>query len=294
MVGKNRAQVSVEIEYIERVGAPKIELLPRSLNSVLKEFRPVVVEMAEEGPDWVAYSLAANDLSRTFIDTSPFGVRLAANTCCNTARAFVTDGEVSYYNEIRAAYDPEDFRRRYGHYPRLYKSTKGTVVVVGSQDRIGRAGGIYGWSNDKNMIAGALASYRHNFVQSIIAYFKRPRLPLTTAWVLPNLTLEETRAPEQFHPAASFTFRHVRPSMVNRYVVTATCSTPAKLGLEWWASDKSDLGKAELELPEGTTRFVARLIGPPFRKIAGYFTINVIDAPKGITIESVTTTPMTI
>lgn len=291
---KMNTQVRAEIERVERIGPPRKELLPKVLDKVLEDIRPLVAEMAEEGPDWVAYSLAASELERTFISTSPLDIRSAIRTICNTARASVTDGTVTYYNETGAASSPEHFKARYGHYPNLYKSIGTTVVVTGVQDRVGRAGGIYGWSKDRNMVAGALASYTHNFIQSIIAFFKRPRLPLVSPWVLPNLTLAETVAPEQFHPPASFTYSHIRPSFINTYTVVTSCDTPSRLGLEWWKYDKSDMARVEVELPEGTVKSTTRLIGPPLVKRTGYFTINVIDAPKGITVNSVSTSPITI
>jgi len=277
-----RVSVKAKIKTIVKtIDVKPLYELP-SLNETLAEIRPLVREMMEEGPNWTAYQAACFDHLHIFHDSAP-KCRIGSNVCCNGIGVTISEGDVRYFTGRVVGRDP---RTRPAP---VYKSEAGAITRQGTIDRLGRMGGVYGWSVDRDLIAGALASFWHNYVISLIAYFKRPKLPLTEEWHLPNLTLEETREPEQFHPAASFVFRTL-PAPVMVFTIRVSCPTAAKLGLDWWDSGKGDIAKTDVEIEAGRSNIIAYVTMPPLLT-TGYFTINVLDAPRGITIESIYTTP---
>jgi hypothetical protein len=273
---------SVRVE-VRRVSAEPRLTLP-AVDDLLPKLLEAVSEMGAEGPEWLAYQAAAQDLVRLFLDTAPLGARIGSGVCCSGGGVQVSEGSVSYYTIRVVGADPATAPAP------VYRSSAGAVSRQGTLDRPGRMGGAFGWSADRDLIAGALASYVHNWVAMLLAYFKRPSLPLTRAWRLPNLTLSETRAPSQFHPAASFTFRHP-PTPLAVYRIGISSETPGKVGLDWWYADKSDLARVdEVEFDAGSNEIIAYVALPPV-VTEGYFTINVLDAPKGVTVEYVDTAP---
>jgi len=272
---------SIKVTHIEP--EPLYKLPP--LNETLAKVEPLVREMEEEGPDWTAYQASCFDHLQFFHDSAPV-CRIGSSVCCNGIGVVTSEGNVRYYTTRVVGLDPRTTPAP------VYKSEAGAVTRQGTINRPGRMGGVYGWSADRDLIAGALASFTHNYVISLIGYFERPTLPLTEEWHLPNLTLAETREPEQFHPAASFIFRTV-PVPVMVFTIKISSPTAAKLGLDWWDSGKGDVAKAEVEVSAGRSEILAYVTMPLMLMpmFMGYFTINVLDAPRGITIEEVFTTP---
>jgi hypothetical protein len=275
-----KAEVSISTEILEEI--PRFRL--PTINQLLPSIKETVSKMEAEAPEWVAYQSATFDLLSIFHDSAPPNAVIGSNVCCAGASVRCSSGNISYYT-IRVV-GPDPTRNP----APVYKSEAGVVSKQGVLDKPGRMNGVFGWSADRNLIAGALASYTHNFVAMLIAYFERPSLPLTQAWKLPNLVLEETKAPKQFHPAASFTFRHP-PTPLAFYRIRVSSETPAKIGLEWWDANKNDLARVdEVDVDAGVTDVLA-YVTLPFAVTQGYFSINVIDAPKGIVIERVETIP---
>ena len=289
----SRIKATVEVERLARLPTGR---LPISLNDVIKRIRPKVKEMLEEAPDWVVHQSAVFEQSINYLMTVPGSpqAHIGMNTCCSGA-GVVVSGSIVYYMEKAPAYSPDDWYRRYGDYPKIYIATPERTEVILKQDRLGRAGGLFGWSKDRNLVAGALASFTHNFVEALIAFVERPRLPQTRDWILPNLTLSETKKPEQFHPPASYSYAVARPAFNITFDVRVSSETPVELGFEWWDAYKNDLARVEsVKVDAGDNRILAMLRGPPLRIRRGYFTINVLDAPKGLTITSVSTYPVSV
>ena len=281
-----------EIESVDIKPTVKRLELPPLVDSVFEKVRPIVEEMAEEGPEHLAYAAAVDDLMTLYTVTAPKGIIMGRNTCCAGAGVNVPVMNVTYNMERGAAYDPEDFKRRYGHYPKIYKTTAEATVTVGEQTSLGRMGGKTGWSIDRDLVAAALASFRHNWVETLIAYAKRATLPFTGQWQLPNCVLAETREPDQFVPPATFTYSLWRPARRATFYFTVAVATPAKLQATFWDTSKKDMCATEVfEVPEGTNTVAIRLRGPAFTIRAGYFNIEPIDAKQGLTISDVYARP---
>ncbi|MCK5615611.1 hypothetical protein KAR91_77820 [Candidatus Pacearchaeota archaeon] len=254
--------------------------------------RPQISAMFDEGPNWVLYMATVNDLSSIFLNTAPFGFRINSSGVCAGVGVNSSDGKVTYSTVPVVGSNPAVVR------PDIFKTEAGRKTTQGQITAPGRMNGPFGWSVDRNLIAGVLASFRFNFLIILIAYFERGSLPLTRPWSLPNMVLapelreEGVLTPNQLHPAASFTFLQ-RPSIVrNTYTIDTSCETPATLGIEWWDPAKRDLARIDaLQVPAGSSRNIVTLKGSPLAKRSGFFNINVIDAPKGITIDKISVTP---
>jgi len=278
--------VSAEVQVLRPTRRFLVKL-PLSLNEKLQEVRPVISKMFEEAPEHVIYQGAVHDLSLEYLKTAP-GTSVAMDVCCAGTGVKVSGSAVYYIPRYVGSTLPS------GGIP-VYKYEKGVTEEQGRIVDYGRMGGPFGWSRDKNLIAGALASFRHNWVGLLALFRERPRLPSTEAWVLPNMTLEETKAPDQLVLPASYRYTLWRPATTVFFTVNTSSATPTKVGLDWWDANKETLARVEeIELPEGDNVIKAILRGPPFRIRTGYFTVNPIDAPKGMTVVSVTTTPTAI
>lgn len=269
--------------------------MPRVMEEVFPAVNEVVHEMQSEGPEHIAHAAAANRLLLDFQDSAPLGAAINAETLCQGSFVTSSNGQITYVHEQNRGQTPEHFRSRHGHYPRVERrSSAGSVVVgrnVGSQQGgTGRANGPTGWMEDGDAIAAALASFVHNFVAALIGYFDRPSLPHTEGdWELPNIVLAETRTPDQFHPAASYSFR-VAPTPTVTFATTVSSPTDGALALQVWNSNKEDMGVVEVDIEEGRNEIVSSVIrAVPMTR--GYFNVNVLDAPRGVTVNSVRTFP---
>jgi len=287
-----------EVRSIEvsRIGSAKGEILPPTLEAMMEEYGSIAREAGF--PDFGVRSVAIRRSLRTWEDDGQMlGGQTTSGTLCVGGGLETSNGTVTYRHESRPAYSPENFEDRYGHYPRVAKTEAGGTVVihrnVGEQrGGAGRAGGPWGWSEDGDLIAGALASFAHNFIATLLGYFDRPRLPCTDEWKIPNLVLAETRAPDQFHPDASYRFSGIAPTPVHAYTFRVDTPTDAVIGLEWWDSDKSRVARRDkVELEKGANRVVSSITGIPSPPVTGFFNVNVLDAPRGVTVSKVRTSP---
>jgi len=289
-----------EIRSIEvsRVGSVNAEILPPTLEEMVEEFGSIAREAG--AAEFTARSVGIERILEGWRrDGRTLGGEIASGTCCNGSWANCTDGTITYTHEQGYGYSPEDYKEREGHYPKLRKTEKGRTVVVGEnvgeqRNGLGRAGGPWGWSEDGNLIAGALASFVHNFIATLLGYFDRPRLPCTDEWRIPNIVLAETEVPDQFHPDASYKFSGIAPAPVHTYTFRVDTPTDAVIGLEWWDSDKSRVARRDkVELEKGASRVVSSITGIPSPPITGFFNVNVLDAPRGLTVSRVRTSPPT-
>jgi len=278
----NRARIDVRTEA---VSLPEIEL-PFSLNERLDKIRPTVREMREEAPEHLVYQAAVYDQCLQYVLSAP-GTSIATATCCAGAGVSVSGSAVYYIPRHVGAHLPA------GGSP-VVKATATTSEEQGRITAWGRMGGPFGWSADRDLIAGALASFTHNWVGMLALFRDRPKLPQVQPWVLPNVTLAETKAPNQLVLPASYSFRLLRPALMATFDVIVKSDTPAKMGFDWWDPGKGDLARVEaVDLPAGDNRVILSIRGPP-PIYSGFFNVNPIDAPAGVTVASVRTTPMSV
>jgi len=280
-------KVETEVKKIE-----KRLKLPRMVDKVFEEVSPTIEEMRDEAPDHLIYSSAVNQLMQEYSISAPEGSIIGHNTVCSGAGVNVPVVNVSYNLERATATTPEVFKQSTGHYPAINKTTATATVKVGEQSTLGRMGGILGWSTDRDLVAGALASFFHNFVETLVAIVKRAMTPFDGEWVLPNLVLPETREPKQFVPPASFEYSVWRPAARVTTQFAVATATPAKIKVVYWDRNKKDLAATdEIELEEGTSTVKVALRGPPLAIKSGYMNVEPIDAPKGLTVSKVTAKP---
>lgn len=283
LLGNRAIEVELRREKPER---PLLGEFLGSLNAKIEEIRPTLLEMAEEAPEHVIYSTACGDMLFDYVASAP-GTSIGTSVCCGSGGkgAYVSGPVVYYCPRYVGATIPS------GGVP-VIKVANGVSEEQGRMTDYGRMGGPWGWSKDRDLIAGVLASFRHNFVELLALFRKRPRLPLTQPWALPNMTLAETRAPNQLVLPATFTYSVWRPAMNVTFVTDLKSDTPIEVGLEWWDAVKGDMARIEsVKLDAGDNRLVTMLRGSPLMIKSGYFTINPIDAPNGLVVSGVRTIP---
>lgn len=258
-----------------------------TLNEWIDRIGPTVREMAEEAPEHLVYQSACHDLALEYVAGAP-GTSIATNVCCAGVGLSVSGTTVYYIPRYVGATLPS------GGVP-VIRVADGVSAEQGRVTTWGRMGGPFGWSADRDLIAGALASFTHNWVGLLALFRDRPKLPLTQPWALPNMTLAETRAPNQLALPATFTYNVWRPAVQVAFVTDLKSDTPIEIGLDWWDAAKGDMARIEsVKLDAGDNRLVAILRGPPVRIKSGFFTVNPIDASQGLVVSSVSTTPSCI
>lgn len=277
---ENRA-IKVELRR-EKPERALVGRLLGSLNERLERIGPTVREMAEEAPEHLVYQSGCHDLMLEYMAGAP-GTSIASDVCCAGAGISVSGTTVYYIPRVVGS----------RAWPvGVYKVANGSRSTQGTITGPGRMGGPFGWSTDRDLIAGSLASFRHNWVGLLALFRDRPKLPLTQPWALPNMTLAETRAPDQLVLPATFTYNVWRPAMTVTFVTDLKSDTPIEVGLEWWDSAKGDMARVEsVELDAGDNRIVSALRGSPMLIKSGFFTVNPIDAPNGLVISGVKTIP---
>ena len=319
--------MSVEIGDVKRIIEEKvldfidnIRRIGISMNATesLEKVATIVESMEDEAPDWVKMTAVAQDSMRAYSLTKPWDVIFGFNTCCGGASVSTTDGAVVTYEMERvAARDPEHAKRRLGHYPRIWRiESKGGLEVkrevVLEQDRLGRAGGIFGWDKYKTMIAAALASFKHNFQEYLHAFAKYAKAPLRKAWVLPNIIPDVNKIearrwrarimqPPTFCPPAVIRYRTKFP-ILNQVLIRIGLYNPDKkesiIGVEVWRYDKQDRAQIkDIEVPPGNSELRVKLKCHPLsfsQRVDisnGYVTVEPTKAEEGITVTYVTTEP---
>ena len=297
----------VEIEGVE-ISIPKRPLagrLPFTRMETFSRIEATLGEMAEEAPPHLWFETFARDQLFSFVANSPSSVNIASAVCCSGAGVGTTNTTV-YFMERAAAYSPDDFNRRYGHYPNIYVAGSPQRVVMvmkgPSIESLGRANGDFGWDSTRDLVAFALASFRHNFQTAMVAYKGRGHIPTTEPWMLPNLVIDPKVVsvervyrsyivePPQAIPPASYTYRMWRPALVTRFTVGFKSPTPAVVGFDIWGSDKSSLARVEgIEVPKGDNQLTVLVRGAPR---TGFLNVECTDAPEGLTVASVDMRPM--
>lgn len=263
--------------------------IPASPDEFIEGARQRNSEMQEEGNEWAAYSEAVLLTVNDFLESAPDGLNFGDATSCSGAGVSTGTGGTTYSVERVVG------ARSFEEEPDVTKTSDGNVVVVGTIDSPGRMNGDWGWSSDRNLIAGALASFEHNWVATLLAYFDRPSLPFNPdndGWRLPNLVLDETEEPDQFHPTGSFSY-NLRPSFYRQFTVSITAPQDSTVGIEMWDSNKEQAARIdETEIPQGETSLVITSTG--YSSNNGFLNINPLDAPDGLTISDVTALPRAV
>lgn len=189
-----------------------------------------------------------------YVGGTPRNTALGSNVCCHGAGVHVTTYKV-YKMEGAGAYHPDEFNRRYGHYPRLFMVDHGRTTRVGEMrgdknHSLGRAGGLTGWDSTRDMFGFAMASFEHNFEALLGAFSSRPSLPCTDAWTLPNLVYSEEieRRERRFNceivepayaiPPASYSYSFMLPTPSMVLLVGTKCDQEVNTKCEVWNSDK--------------------------------------------------------
>lgn len=273
---------------------------------------PEVVEAARTNymPDEPGfYETMASAVAKQWVEVSPGEARLGFSLTCHV-KPYILSGEYQgrrlYFTyEHRPAYSPEDYRRRYGHYPRVYYTwgyNRGVALVI---DRLGRAGGPLGWGALGVSVAAALASFRHNFEVWLSGIFKRPCANTSEEWVLPNVVpiaqrLIEARyharirEPQEFVPPAAYDAK-VPPSPVVAYRFGVKAETSVKFKVATWSDRPGGtlMAEVDVELEPGEHEVVVTASYMPF--VTNHVvTIEPLHAPRGMTIAYMYTAPPSI
>lgn len=280
-------QQTFEVEVSQQSSEVPEEAIPSSPDDFIEEARQRSIEMQDEGSEWSAFTGAVGMATNDFLASAPDGLNLGDDTSCSGVGVSASSGGVSY--SIERVVGSTSFQEE----PDITKTTSdGNVVVVGTVDSPGRMNGDFGWSSDGNLIAGVLASFSHNWVGKLLAYFDRPTLPFNPdneGWKLPNLVLAETEEPSQFHPVGSFKY-NLRPSIFRQFTVSIIAPQDSVVGIDMWNSNKESVTRIESqEIPEGESELVISSAG--YMQNSGFLNINPLDAPAGITITDVTSLP---
>ena len=266
-------------------------------NTIVSILKPMLADNTSSFVD-IEAGFAKHMLSH-YATNAPKGLNIGSNVCCHSVGVQVTTYRV-YTMDRAAAYSPEDFRNRYGHYPRLYviDKKKGTSVVGEMKGNrkysLGRAGGDYGWDKTRDLVAFALASFRHNFEALLAAFSSRPSLPCTDYWDLPNLVNDQDIASREssYHakivappvavPPASYTFDFMVPRRAVTFRVAVATPNETESYVEFWDSAKNDMAKPlKVIFPKGTSETWIRLRGFPIK--SGYFNINPVNSEMRVT-----------
>lgn len=274
----------VAVRSLKKVNGviPKIP----DINVVHAREKSFLAPMGSETTPWLENAAAVMEiLDLVYIkNLQEVGAKIASAVVCAANVARVTDGETAYYHERKVGRDVRTER------PLVYKSTKAGVVEQGRLTEPGRMGGLGGWTLDKDAIAAALASYTHNFVALLMAFFSRAKLPLNRSVILPNLVLAETREPRQFVPPLSMGYSGLpKPVMTNTIKVSAPIKS--SFWVELWSANKEVLGKTEtIEVEPGTSEIVVSHFLMPWER-NGFLNVEPYDAPQGLVIEKISIFP---
>ncbi len=279
-----------ELKAVQGV-LPKIEELDAILAKNMGTLDEIIGAGGATAIDLTS-AYTANVISEYYVGSSPPGLSIGTNTCCHGSRVQVTSYRV-YFMEQNAAYSPDDFNRRYGHYPGIYVREHGSTVKVHTMRGpakygLGRAGGICGWDSLRDAFAFGLASLRHNFQAMIGVFESRPSLPCRDSWTLPNLVHHErVREIEEKYgceiveppfavPPASYTYSFALPTPLMVLAIGTKCPRETRAHLEFWGEDKRDMVEPmAVTFPEGDSETVVTVRAePPGLLQRGYFNIN--------------------
>jgi len=141
-----------------------------------------------------------------------------------------------------------------------------------------------------NLVAQAIYRFRGE-VQNVLDIIRQTayaRLPLSKPYNLPAVDTETG----WLAPMGIFTYRLLRPALRTEVVWTITTNTPAKVALRFYNSGKAEIGRAEVDAPQGTSRFLTMARGLP---LTGYMAVDPLTSgPRGINVESIRTMPLSV
>jgi hypothetical protein len=283
-----------EFKTIRGVLPPAIDEQEKIYSSIVDTLEAMVVENTSSYVE--IESAFAKEMMATYTGNGPSGLNIGSNVCCHGAGVQVTTYRV-YRMDKASAGSPEDFKRRYGYYPRIYVTERGNTYQVATMQGprshgLGRAGGDIGWDTLRDAFAYALASFRHNFEALIGAFSSRPKIPCSDHWTLPNLVYSKDIVdrerkynarivePPVAVPPASYTFSLTAPSPVMVLAVGTKCPREVKAYCEFWNSSKKDMVEPfEVTFPEGDSETIITLQGGVFTPVQkGFFNINPVNS----------------
>jgi len=306
-----KATMRIQSITPKRVGGflPKLELKEKIFSMIEDALTPMLEVGDASAPD-ITSAYSKEVMAQWYIGNAPRGLVLGNNTCCHGAGVHITTYRV-YTMERRAARSPEDFRRRYGHYPRVYVTEKGRTTQVAvmrgnRREGLGRMGGDHGWDSTRDLFGFALASFRHNFQALLGAFADRPKLPCKEEWHLPNLIYSEKVEeierrygcrivePPVAVPPASYKFSFVAPTPMMVLAIGTNCPRDTKAILEVWDANKRDLADpTEVTFPQGESETIL-VVQAPFGALIqkGFFNINPINSEMTVSYVNVLFPPL--
>lgn len=302
--------------YVRKIEEKKVggflptgEMLDSIFNEIEAELEPLL--KAGEATSADVLSLYTKEvIAEWYIGNAPKGLALGNNTCCHGAGVQVTSYKV-YYMERNAAHSPEDFRRKYGHYPRVFMRERGRTVQIAvmrgnRREGLGRMNGDAGWDITRDVFGFALASFRHNFQALLGVFVDRPSLPCSEEWHLPNLVysrhVQEIERkygcrivePPVAVPPASYKFRFLAPTPMIVLAIGTKCPRKTKCILQVWDANKKDVcDPLEVEFPKGESETVLVIQAPIGLMIqSGFFNINPINSEMTVSYVDVLFPPL--
>ena len=306
-----KATMRIQSITPKRVGGflPKLEHKEKIFSMIEDALTPMLEVGDASAPD-ITSAYSKEVMAQWYIGNAPRGLVLGNNTCCHGAGVQVTTYRV-YTMERRAARSPEDFRRRYGHYPRVYMTEKGRTTQVAvmrgnRREGLGRMGGDHGWDSTRDLFGFALASFRHNFQALLGAFADRPKLPCKEEWHLPNLIYSEKVEeierrygcrivePPVAVPPASYKFSFVAPTPMMVLAIGTNCPRDTKAILEVWDANKRDLADpTEVTFPQGESETIL-VVQAPFGTVIqkGFFNINPVNSEMTVAYVNVLFPPL--
>lgn len=306
-----RGVLSVKSITPKRVGGflPTIEEKTKILELV-EDALAQMLEVKDASPADVTSAYSKEVMAQWYIGRAPSGLLLGNNTCCHGAGVQVTTYRV-YTMDRAPAYSPEDFRTRYGYYPRVWMTEKGrtTQVAIMKGNRpngLGRMGGNNGWDSTRDLFGFALTSFRHNFQALLGAFADRPSLPCREEWHLPNLVLSEKVQeienrygckivePPIAVPPASYKFNFMIPAPALILAVGTNCPRDTQAILEVWDANKRDFAEPmTITFPAGENETILTIQAPIGGFIqSGFFNINPINSEMTVSYVNVLFPPI--
>jgi len=289
--------MKAEIARVEKTGPIREEILPADFEKIVKEQEEKLEQMRTT--PWLANDVAWKVLGTQFWkDNNSAGGFVIDGGACGGAIAQVKNDGTLYRHEQEFVANPGEFKDKHGRWPRVHKIENGTRTVVlvmegELRDGLGRAQGPYGWSDDRDLVGMAKEAPWHNYFVRLIGYFKRPRLPCTDKIRVPNVATPKD-FPSILNPPASYKFSGIAPAPVHTYVLEINTPTKSKVAFEWWNSNKEKVNRTDKrELKKGDNEVVANITGIPSPPMTGFFNVEVFEAPKGLTVKRVETSPPT-
>ena len=300
----------LQIQSVKVESKPVGGEVPLAFDDILT--KKEILEMVElnftDMGDPGRFESLAEPLIEEYQAKSPISATIGSALTCFARGAMVSgkvDGKRTYYTYERgAARDPEHYRRRYGHYPRIYCTYGGSRYVAFTMKSPGRAGGKHGWDKLGIAIAGVLASFKHNFEVLCSAIFDMPRLNCNEEWRLPNMVLDpeiarrerawnsQIKEPKQFVLPAKYYFAFAVPVPFMTFRIGTKASTPIKYDVLIWDSRNHVAVKQEnIELEKGENEVIINVVAGFPGMTKGYISIEPTDAPKGLTVSYVNVFP---